>query len=310
MLAVPWPGPFSDPAWIFEPKWDGIRALVGWEGSSVVVRNRRGVDVTDRYPELSALGASGRGVLDGELVVLGPGGVPSFERLQRRIHLSGPRAVAQAAGEAPVTFVAFDLLHHGEPLVELGVEDRRARLEDLDLAPPAVVGSAVAEAGDALWAAVTERALEGMVAKRLGSPYRSGVRSSEWRKIPHIRTLRAVVGGFTPGERGRHETFGALLLGLWEGDRLRWIGNVGTGFSDAELAAVREALDAMRRSDPPFHEPRSLPSGALWVEPELVALVGYREWTAAGRIRQPRFRGFGDELSADITWEAEGPSAS
>jgi len=309
MLAVAWPRPFSDPGWLFEPKWDGIRALLAWDRDAVTICGRRGGDITSRYPELAGLRLAGSGIADGEIAVFGAGGVPSFERLQRRIHLADAAAAARLAADIPVAFIAFDLLDLDGPLLELGVEQRRARLERLALEPPMVVGAAVAGNGDALWSAVVERDIEGMVAKRMGSPYRPGIRSADWRKIPHLRSLRAVVGGFTPGERGRGPTFGALVLGLWDGERLRWIGNVGTGFADAELVAIRSALDEMHRPDPPFHDPAAISAGTAWVEPSLVARVGFREWTAAGRIRHPRFQGFTGDSVGEITWDAEGPES-
>jgi bifunctional non-homologous end joining protein LigD len=145
-----------------------------------------------------------------------------------------------------------------------------------------------------------------MVAKRSGSPYRPGIRSADWRKVAHLHTVRAVVGGYTAGERGRAGTFGALVLGLWDGARLRWIGNVGTGFSDRDLIAIREALGEMQSAVSPFHPDRELPT-VVPVEPVLVAAVGYRNWTNAGRIRHPRFRGFTDDDPAAATWEAERP---
>jgi bifunctional non-homologous end joining protein LigD len=160
--------------------------------------------------------------------------------------------------------------------------------------------------GTALWDLVLRRDLEGMVAKRSGSPYRPGVRSTDWRKVAHLHTVRAVVGGYTAGEGGRTGTFGALVLGLWDGPRLRWIGNVGTGFSDRDLVAIRRALGEMESAASPFHPDREFPA-AVAVEPVLVAAVEYRNWTNARRIRHPRFKGFTDDDPAAATWEAEGP---
>jgi bifunctional non-homologous end joining protein LigD len=157
-----------------------------------------------------------------------------------------------------------------------------------------------------LWEFVLDRGLEGMVAKRIGSEYRPGVRSPDWRKIHNLHTVRALVGGYTPGERGRSRTFGALLLGLRDGDKLRWIGAVGTGFSDMALASIRAGLDQNRRAASPFHPDSEIPS-ATWVEPYLVAAVEYSAWTGAGRLRRPVFKGFTDDDPETITWEAEGP---
>lgn len=304
MLATPWPRPFSDDAWIFEPKWDGIRGIVTWDGSAITIRTRTGTEVSERYPELLDLGSIRSCVLDGEILAFDDEGRPSFERLQQRMHRIGGRGAAHGVG-----FIAFDLLHDGEPLLALPVEERIARLERLGLPPPYGTVAPRKGDGDALWELVVERDLEGMVAKRVGSPYRPGVRSPDWRKIHNLHRVKAVVGGFTPGERGRASTFGALLVGLGDGDALRWIGAVGTGFSDEALGSIRESLDALRVDPSPFHRDPEIPK-ATWVEPRLVAVVEYRNWTGAGRLRRPVFKGFTDDDPETITWEAEGPGES
>ncbi len=301
MLATQWPRPFTAPGWWFEPKWDGIRGILSWDGPRITIHTRTGAEVAARYPELRPPRSLPHGILDGEVVVL-EGERASFERLQQRSALS-PAGLR----DHPVTFVAFDLLHDDiGSLVERPIEERRAALDAIGLAAPFLVPVVQAD-GDDLWARVTELDLEGMVAKQAGSPYRPGVRSADWRKVAHLHTVRAVVAGFTPGEGGRSHTFGALVLGLWSGDRLRWIGNVGTGFSDREVTAVRAALDEMTRSEPALHADAEL-SKMTAVEPVLVAAVEYRNWTTAGRIRHPRFKGFTDDDPAQVTWEREGPS--
>lgn len=299
MLATAWPAPFSDPGWRFEPKWDGIRGVLSWDGSVVRLHTRTGAEVAARYPELRPSAALPACVLDGEVVVLSEGRA-SFERLQQRSALtpSGLR-------DHPVSFVAFDVLHlDGHPLIDLPLEARQDHLAALDLRPPFEV---VAPTGDgaALWDRVIARDLEGIVAKRSGSPYRPGMRSADWRKVAHLHTVKAMVGGFTKGEGGRSGTFGALVLGLWQEDRLRWIGNVGTGFSDRDLAAIHAALQEMRTAASPFHSDPELPA-LVPVEPHLVAVVGYRNWTNAGRIRHPRFKGFAEDPAESLTWEREG----
>ncbi|MDX1691612.1 MAG: non-homologous end-joining DNA ligase [Acidimicrobiia bacterium] len=300
MLAVPWAGPFSDPDWTFEPKMDGIRAVVTVDGTDVAVRGRRDVDITVRYPELQGLRTPGAAVVvDGEIVAI-EDGVPSFERLQRRMHLGDPDAVRRAAAEVPVQFVAFDLLYRDEPLVDLPLEARRERLAELDLGSAMEIVPAIDGDGEALWESVVARGLEGMVAKRRGSRYRPGARSPDWRKVPHVRVTEAVVGGYTPGEGGRRATFGALLLGRWDGDALRYVGSVGTGFGEADGRAIRAALDEMETGVSPFHPDDGLPRGAVWVEPVLVASIGYRDTTVAGRLRHPRFRGFTDDDPASV----------
>ena len=308
MLATPWQSPFDDPAWWFEPKWDGVRALATWDGVGASVQGRRGNDITAGYPELADFRLPAPGIVDGEIVALGGDGLPSFQRLQRRMHLRDPARIAAAGVNTTIVFVAFDLLYLGESLLNEPLDARRGRLTGLKLAAPFTVTDGVAVDGLALWDAVVDRGMEGMVAKRRDSGYRPGARSSAWRKISHIRYLRAVVGGFTAAEAGREDTLGALLVGLWDGRLLRWVGSVGTGFSRSQLAAIRSALDAMKRPRSPFRDAGSLPSDATWVEPSLVARLGYRDWTLAGRLRHPRFDGFTDDPVDEITWQAEGPT--
>lgn len=310
MLATPWPAPFSDDDWWFEPKWDGIRAQLLWDGTSASLWSRRGNLITATYPELLTPEVSRPAALDGEIVAFGSDGVPSFELLQKRMNLRDEARARRAAGETPVTFVAFDLLHDGESVTFAPVEERRARLRELDLSLPFVTTEPVVGDGLSLWDAVVEKGLEGLVAKRIGSPYRPGVRSPDWRKVVHVRALRAVVIGFSPGEGGRVGTFGSLILGLWDDGRLRWVGNVGTGFSDQDLVAIRSSLDQMAADGSLVADAAAVPGPVTWVEPVLVARVGYREWTDAARLRAPRFQGFTDDAADVVTWQAEGPDSA
>ncbi len=307
MMAAPWPRPFSNPGWSFEPKLDGVRVLLHWDGREVELRTRRGRDAAVTYPELAGFGAARPCVLDGEVVALDSAGRPSFERLQQRMNVVDRGRVAAQAQAVPISYVVFDLLHDGEPLVDHPIEERRARLAGLDLPAPCAPVQVVPGDGLALWEFVEVRGLEGMVAKRAASPYRPGARSPDWRKMANRHLVRAVVGGYLPGDRGRSATFGSLLLGLWDGDRLRWIGAVGSGFDDATLRAVRGALDEMAADAAPFHPDATMWRNARWVEPALVAVVEYKEWTSVGRLRAPVFKGFATDPVEAITWEAEGP---
>lgn len=308
MAATPWPRVFEDTEWRFEIKWDGVRILLFFDDGVVRLKSRSGGDATMRYPELASFRADRAMVLDGEIVALDESGRPSFERLQGRMNLSSPALVSSAAERVPVTYVVFDVLHDGSTVTSESWSDRRDRLERIELSGPMVLSEAFAEAGP-LWDFVVERDLEGIVAKRAGSPYRQGKRSPDWRKIASFRTVRAVVGGFTPGEGGRTGAFGALLLGLWTGERLRWIGSVGSGFSDEAVVAIRRALDEMSSDVSPFLEDEAIPRRATWVTPQLVAMVQYRQWTSAGRLRAPSFKGFTDDQVETATWADEGPDA-
>lgn len=309
MAATAWPRVFEDDGWRFEIKWDGVRVLLFYDDGVVKLKSRSGLDATIRYPELTTFRADRATVLDGEIVALDETGRPSFERLQGRMNLSSPALVRSATEQVPITYVVFDVLHDGSTVTSESWAERRQRLERVELSGPIVPSDAVSEARS-LWDFVVERDLEGIVAKRVDSPYRPGKRSPDWRKIASFRTVRAVVGGFTPGEGGRGGAFGALLLGLWEGGRLRWIGSVGSGFSDESLVAIRGALDEMRCEVSPFVEEEAMPRPAMWVTPQLVAMVQYRQWTSAGRLRAPSFKGFTDDPVEAVTWAAEGPEAS
>lgn len=311
MLATSWSEPFTDAEWMFEVKWDGVRTLLYFDGDLVQLRSRSGNDVTATYPELTAFSTDVPVVLDGEVIALDDAGRPSFGRLQQRMNLSAPHLVADAVSATPVSYMVFDVLHYGgAPVLSLPWSERREILTSLDFEPPFLVSEAIAENPTDLWQFVVERNLEGIVAKRLESRYRPGVRTPEWRKITTTRTVRAVVGGFTQGDGGRSHSFGALLLGLWSEDGLRWIGSVGTGFSDGDLGAIRTALDEMVLDRTPFVPHADMPKNVTWVFPQLVAMVEYKEWTAVGRLRAPVFKGFTDDPPGSIDWEREGPDAA
>lgn len=301
--------PFVDDEWVFEIKWDGVRALLYFDGEVTRLISRSGRDITERYPELAAFDAGMPVVLDGEIVALDGDGRPSFERLQQRMNLSSPSAIADAMHRVPVNYAAFDVLYADGDITRRQFDDRRAVLDGLGLSSPFVVSEIVEGDPTALWEFVNSRELEGIVAKRRDSPYRTGSRSPDWRKIPVSRRVRAVVGGFTEGDGGRSGSFGALLLGLWTESGLRWIGSVGSGFDDWSLGAIREALDQMRMDQSPFLPGDDLPKRAVWVYPQLVALVQFREWTQVGRLRAPVFKGFTDDPKDEVTWESEGPGS-
>lgn len=310
MLAVRRAEPFTDPAWGFEVKWDGVRAILSYDGERVRLTSRAGNDATARYPELTGFAQPHPTILDGEIVALDEANRPSFERLQQRMNLSSPAHILNAVDAVPISYIVFDVLYENGPLIERPWTERRARVPELALEPPFVRSEPVDHDPSELWRFVTERGIEGIMAKRLASPYRPGQRSPDWQKITAFRSMRAVVGGFTEGEGGCTGTFGALLLGLWDGDVLRWVGAVGSGFSDADLRAIRAALDEMTTDQPTFVNQHELPASSRSVHPALVAVVQYKEWTTAGKLRGPSFKGFTDDPADSITWDAEGPEAT
>lgn len=300
MLAVAWDAPFDDDDWIFEPKYDGIRSVATITDSGWSLRSRNGNDLTSDFPDLATLSELPIGlILDGEIVATDEDGRPSFELLQAR------RQTATSA-PAAISYMAFDVLAvAGTPVIDRTIEERTAMIAGLDL-PPCVQESLRVEGrGTALYAATGENGLEGIVAKRRGSLYRPGERSPSWRKIAHVQRMRAMVAGFTQSTGAG--AFGALLLGLWDGHLLRYVGSVGTGFDHRSATAIREALDQMVIDETPFHVDDAIPE-ATFVHPNLVAEVEFKHWTRAGRLRAPSFKGFSDRSIDEATWESEGPT--
>lgn len=297
MLATPWESPFVDDGWLFELKWDGVRCLLSVEDGDVKLHSRAGNDMTGRYPEIAGAGFPSSIVLDGEIVAFDDRGNPSFERLQ-----------GATRRQVETSLVVFDVLHEGGSLIDMPLARRLERLDSLELPPNCATPDRVIGDSTVLWEFVTKRRLEGIVAKRLDSVYRPGTRSPDWRKIGRWSQVRAVVGGFTPGIGGRASTFGALLLGLWTDVGLRWVGSVGSGFDDDALRAIRSALDEMTVTERPFLADPELPSTVTWVSPQLVAVVRFKQWTAAGRLRAPSFKGFSDYPLQSVTWSSEGPA--
>jgi bifunctional non-homologous end joining protein LigD len=311
--------PFSDPAWTFEPKLDGVRALVFRQGGAVILRSRNGLDVTDQYPTLAREVAESVGtdaVLDGEIVALDAKGRPSFQLIQKRLNLGTSADRQRADRDVPVCFFAFDLLFHGERDVRaLPLEDRRALLATLIEPTDAIrLVPDLGDDGGIAYRIAVEHGFEGLVAKRLGSRYESGQRSRHWLKIKSVASDDFLILGYTGGTGHRIDTFGSLLLGTRDDQgTIRYAGNVGTGFTDRVLR------DVLRRL-----EPLGLPAAAVdatlrqavkvasrrtasrragdgvtnWVKPELVAEVKYANWTDDGRLRAPVFLRLRDDKPA------------
>jgi bifunctional non-homologous end joining protein LigD len=305
--------PRDDEHWAFEVKWDGVRAICHSEPGRMRLHSRNLLDITPRYPEIGRLNRAlshHRAVLDGEVVALDAEGKPSFGALQRRMHVSSESAVRRLAKETPVTYVIFDLLWlDGHSLMELPYTERRARLAELELGeggrwrvPDYVVGH-----GAQMLAATEEQGLEGVIAKRLDSPYEPGRRSPCWLKVKNVARQEVVIGGWVPGDGKRRDRIGALLVGVRDDDgSLRYIGRVGTGFTEAELDRLAEKLRPLEREDSPFAPggPK-IPRGAVFVDPELVAEVEFREWTDGGQLRAPSYKGLRDDKPAELVVREE-----
>ena len=283
MKAVLWDEPFSDPAWIFERKLDGVRCLAHRDGSGVRLLSRTDRSMNADYPELvEALAADPCSdfVVDGEVVALDSRGVTSFARLQRR----GKERVA-------IFLYLFDLLRHdGADLRDLPLRERKARLQRaLRFRDPIRFTAHRKEHGERLFEEACRKGLEGVVAKRADSPYRA-TRSRDWLKFKCHAEQELVIGGFT-APQGSRTDFGALLVGYFEGNSLRYAGKVGTGFGRSTLAELGAKLRELETEASPFADAHPVPRGTHWVQPELVAQIGFAEWTRDGRLRHPRYLG-------------------
>ncbi|MDH5224410.1 MAG: non-homologous end-joining DNA ligase [Actinomycetota bacterium] len=290
---------FDDPAWWFEPKLDGIRCLAELSTGETVVRTRTGRDATSQYPELHMvheLVDQVNAVVDGEIVALDERGRPSFEALQSRMNLSGERAIARAAKTTPVSLVVFDLLWlDGHETTGLGLEQRRELLElVVEQDHRLQVTTHVEGDGTTFTRGAKELGLEGVMAKRTGSTYLPGRRSTDWRKIKLMNTQDCVILGWTPGKGGRAGSFGALLVGaIDDAGALRWVGQVGSGFTERALDELMDVLAPLARPDPSIEDAElAAVKGATFVQPELVCEVRYLEFTTStGKMRAPSFRG-------------------
>ena len=303
MLATRWPAAFDDEDWWFEVKWDGYRAIVGAFGGRVRARSRRGLDLNGPFPELAGLEIPDGVVVDGEVTAFDEEGRPSFSRLQRRTGFGGKGTGADVG----VNLVVFDLLFRGEDVTSSPYEKRRQMLGELGLESPIIVPDPTPTTGLGLFEAVKGEGIEGIVAKKLGSTYRPGRRSNDWRKIAVKHRVRAVVGGYLAGEGGRASTFGSVLVGLHSAEGLQWIAAVGSGFNEQSLLAFSEALHELERSTSPFVNEVIAPGAPTWVEPGIVVSVEFKEWTADNHLRAPVYKGIEMADSETVTWAEEGP---
>lgn len=262
--------------WYGEVKWDGIRAVVAQEGGQVRIYNRRRTDITARYPDVvSALAGTFEGILDGEIICLGPQGRPDFAAVHRRDAQSSPVAIVHLARTHPAKFMPFDVLHDGGLALHYSVQEwsyeaRRARLESM-------VASAPASSRDlpTLWSFVVDHNLEGLVLKRPGSAYRSG-RQKAWVKVKATKRMCAIVTGVTPGKNGR--TIGSLRIGVWDeqGRQMVGIGHVGSGMTEADLRGLHQRMAPGR--------------------PPVVVEVEYLEVGNTGQLRMPVYKGIRDDV--------------
>jgi bifunctional non-homologous end joining protein LigD len=281
--------------WLFEPKWDGYRALGYVRGGEATLRSRRGNDLTERFAAVAkALPGALRtpdAVVDGEVCALDEAGRPSFSAMQ------------QGKPGTPLVYEVFDVLEiDGEPLTGLPLTDRRERLEQLVIPSGVVQVSGVFDDGDALLEAAKEQQLEGVMAKKAASRYKEGARGRDWLKIKTHGRQEFVICGWTKGQGRRSGTFGSLVLGVRRGKDYVWVGNVGTGFNEKTIAELLAKLRPLEREASPFSAVPKMPKvrkgDVVWVEPKLVCEVEFLEWTHDGHLRAPSFQGLRDDKSA------------
>lgn len=296
--------------WFFELKWDGIRALVVADGEKIRLLSRNGNDMSASYPELTDRGCwpPQDFIADGEIIALGPRGRPDFGLLQGRMKLTKPGDVKRARAAIPVRLMLFDLLaESGEDLRRRPAQERRELLEDFYRPSdcPVHLSETLDERVEHILESARELGLEGVMAKRVDSRYVSGQRSRSWIKLKIEQTQEVVVGGWRPGKGERYDTVGALLLGLPQGKKLRYVGRVGSGFSMQELKELRQTMERLARKTSPFEEVPALDAaGARWIEPDLVGEVTFGEWTGSGKLRHPVWRGWRlDKTPEDVVPE-------
>src|SRR5271166_1182797 len=306
--------PFDGNKWIFEMKYDGIRALAIRNGIHPRLYARSGAEVTERYPEVVLAFAAlpcDRFVIDGEVVALDQSGHPSFQLLQRRMHVSDVQAALRLSLEKPACIFVFDLLaFDGFDLRGLPLKRRKELLRELIKGEgPLRYCDHIEARGVAFYGAAESAGLEGIVAKRFDAPYR-GRRTGDWIKIKCAKTDRFVIGGWTD-PAGSRLHFGALLVGRYEGSSLRFMGRVGTGFDQTSLAKLGRLIRQRAAKDSPFRKPRrgeiAPARGAHFCVPEFVAEIRYSELTDEGALRHPSFiRLIEDAEAKDCTFEAAG----
>jgi bifunctional non-homologous end joining protein LigD len=304
--------PTTSRGWTCEFKWDGVRAVVYIDGGRVRIVSRNDLDITGAYPELHALGralGARPAVLDGEIVVFDDSNRPSFSLLQQRMHVRAPAAARRLSTQIPVSYLMFDVLHlDGRSTLDRPYAERRTLLESLGLsADHWATPASYRERPSVVLDAAVASGLEGVVCKRTNSPYLPGRRTGDWVKVRAMRDQEVVVGGFTPGKGSRSGGVGALIVGIPEGRGLRYLGKVGTGFTDVDLTELAARLEKLRRKTSPFvgELPKAQVSAATWVRPVLVGEVRFSEWTSSGRLRQPSWRGLRpDKSPANVVVES------
>jgi bifunctional non-homologous end joining protein LigD len=288
--------PFDSEDFFFEPKWDGLRAILFFHEGRIELQNRNLRDATGSYPELQKILDRIRAkaaIIDGEVVVLREDGVPDFGRLQARFGVDDPKRVDILGRTVPVTYVAFDLLHlDGQDIITRPLVERKKRLKSIVKEGPYLLyGDHIEAEGTRFFKEATSRGFEGVIGKESQSQYVPGLRTDYWIKTKKIDTTDCVVVGFSEGEGARAPTFGSLILAAYgEDGNLQHVGNVGGGFSNKALEDLRKKLARIEKKAPTIVGSVDSPTPVTWVKPRLVVEVAYMALTNDGRLRFPRFK--------------------
>jgi bifunctional non-homologous end joining protein LigD len=290
MLARSAEAPFTSEDWIFEVKWDGIRAI-SYVNDGLTVRSRNDKELKDNFPELEELTTLVRNVvLDGEIVLM-KDGKADFQTLLERSQLTSFIEIEHSAKESPVTYVVFDVLERdGRPLIDLPLIERKGILSEMLKEGKHVVLSRYVEGqGEEYYDEAIKKGVEGVMAKKKDSRYLPGVRSESWLKIKKLHTCDCVIFGYTGGEGARRGAFGALILGLYEREKPVFVGKVGTGFSEETLAELMGVFEGLKTTERTLEEV-DVAEEITWLRPELVCEVVYQAVTKEQRLRMPRFK--------------------
>lgn len=307
MLATLVDGPFSDPDWIFETKWDGFRSVCFISRGQARFVSRNQIEMTPQYPELAEVAKqidAKEAILDGEIVALDEHGRPQFQLLQNKLRIrSGSYAKARTA---QIAYFVFDLLYlDGYDLMPCPVVERKAMLEQV-LRPASFIkySDHVEGEGELFFHEVQKFDLEGLIAKRAGSKYVQK-RTSDWLKVKTVKRSEVVVGGYTQ-PRGARSHFGSLVVGLYRDGKLHYVAHVGGGFNERTLTQIYKLLQPLKTAQSPFAVKPKTNEPVQWVKPKLVAEMKFSEWTADQRMRHPVFIGLReDKKPEDCTFEIE-----
>ena len=302
MLAQSAEAPFSSRDWIFEIKWDGIRAI-SYINNEFSIRSRNGNELKNNFPELKELKElTSNTVLDGEIIVMNEGKV-DFQTLIERAKASSSRDIEHLRQRFPATYVVFDIIEKdGEPLINYRLIERKKMLKEFIREGKYVILSMFMEGeGEDYYKVAIKSGVEGVMAKRKDSVYTPGRRSGDWLKIKRLKACDCVVFGYTRGEGIRQGTFGALILGLYEGEKPVYVGKVGTGFSENDIDSLMRNFKRLEVKERTLQEVK-ITGEITWLRAELVCEVVYQAVTKDGKLRMPRFRGIRlDKTAANCT---------